>query len=223
MGRARRPFDPVGNYHFSVELDGIVVGECDKVEGLSYEVELIEYRVSDQPMLPRYRPGSAKYGSVSLKGGHVESWEFCDWLARCQAGIYERKDLTINVYDNAGGGVVAWHLYRCLPTKWSASSLEGKGNEAFFDSLELRVEEGQRVKATPLRAGAQPRVVVTRESPTGRNLEFRDTVTGREMDREEFVDAIRDGTYADDYQVRQVNGLATPAAKPNDTTADNLG
>lgn len=66
------------------------------------------------------------------------------------------------------------------------------------------------------------RVTVTRQSPTGRNLRFRDNKTGRYMSRPEFVRAINNGTYKH-YHVRRVNGVPTPAANPNRTTSDNLG
>jgi hypothetical protein len=66
------------------------------------------------------------------------------------------------------------------------------------------------------------RVTVTRQSPTGRNLRFRDNKTGRYMSRPEFVRAINNGMYKR-YHVRRVNGVSTPAANPNRTTSDNLG
>lgn len=222
MGIARREFDPVGNYAFSVELDGITAAQFSAVDGLSYECELIEYRVSEAPNLPRFRPGTAGFGSVTLKGGVIDSTELVDWIARCQAGIYERKDITINVYDNAGHGVVGWNLFRCLPSKWSITSLDGKGNDVSFRSIELRVEEARRVGAPGPARGNEPRVVVTRESSSGKNLDFKDTETGREMSKDEFVDAIEAGEY-EDYHVRNVGGDKIPASNPNQTTSDNLG
>lgn len=67
------------------------------------------------------------------------------------------------------------------------------------------------------------RVIVSHESRSGRNLRFRDTSTGRSMSRAEFVKAIHFGTYADNYHVRKVNGVLTPAANPDGKTQNNLG
>ena len=141
MGAARRDFDPVGNFHFLVEVDGIIAGKFAAVDGLSFEVELIEYRVSDQPNLPRYRPGTAKYGRITLKRGYVENTTFNDWVAKVQQGDYKRLNLNITLCDNAQNPVCSWDLFRCLPAKWSIASLEGKGNDALYESLEIAVEE----------------------------------------------------------------------------------
>ena len=66
------------------------------------------------------------------------------------------------------------------------------------------------------------RVKVTRESDTGRNERFMDTVSGRYMSREQFVTAIKNGNY-DDYHVRRINGVNTPCSNPNNKVKDNLG
>ncbi|MDX9721864.1 MAG: phage tail protein [Myxococcota bacterium] len=136
---ARRELDPVTN--FSFEVDGITQGKFAGVDGLSYEIEMIEYRVSDEPMLPRFRPGLPKYGRITLKRGYVMNPEFNEWITQVQAGNYERKDGSIVLKDYYGEEVRRWNLYRCLPTKWNIGSLEGKGTEALYESLELVVEE----------------------------------------------------------------------------------
>lgn len=135
----RRKMDPVGNYVFTV--NDITAGAFSGVDGLSYEIEMIEYRVSDNPMIPRYRPGLPKYGRITLKRGYVVNTEFNDWIEKVQSGIYERKDGSIELKDNAGNTVQRWNLFRCLPTKWNIGGLDGKGNEVVYESLELVVEE----------------------------------------------------------------------------------
>ncbi len=68
-----------------------------------------------------------------------------------------------------------------------------------------------------------PRVKVIRESNTGRNERFRDTKTGNEMTRNQFVKAIDNGTYSADYYNRKINGVMTPVSKPDGNTKNNLG
>jgi len=136
---ARRSFDPVTN--FSFEVEGITQGKFAAADGLSYEIEMIEYRVSDEPMLPRYRPGLPKYGRITLKRGYVLNPALNEWIAQVQAGNYERKDGSIVLLDYYGEEVRRWNLLRCLPTKWSIGSLDGKGTEALMESIELVVEE----------------------------------------------------------------------------------
>lgn len=66
------------------------------------------------------------------------------------------------------------------------------------------------------------RVSKTREGPTGRNLEFRDNVTGRIMTVEEFMDAIRAGEYPE-YEVQRTRrGVRYPRSKPDSRGDNNL-
>ena len=66
------------------------------------------------------------------------------------------------------------------------------------------------------------RVIVNRESETGRNETFHDTITGRNMNREQFVRAIENGKY-DGYHVRTINGISTPCSNPDKSKGNNLG
>jgi hypothetical protein len=66
------------------------------------------------------------------------------------------------------------------------------------------------------------RVSVTRESGSGRNQQFHDNRTGRNMSREEFVRQIERGTYPN-YHVRKINGVKTPASNPDSSENNNLG
>ena len=64
-------------------------------------------------------------------------------------------------------------------------------------------------------------VIVTSESDSGRNLQFFDKKTGEKMNRAEFVREIKQGNF-DDYHVRVINGVPTPASNPDRSEANNL-
>lgn len=65
------------------------------------------------------------------------------------------------------------------------------------------------------------RITVTDESDTGRNQEFHDNLTGRNMSRAEFVRRIENDEYPN-YHVREINGIKTPASDPDDSEGNNL-
>ena len=65
------------------------------------------------------------------------------------------------------------------------------------------------------------RVKVTQESDSGRNQRFRDTRTGQEMTRPQFVKKIENGKYPK-YHVRVINKIKTPVSNPDNTTNNNL-
>ena len=69
---------------------------------------------------------------------------------------------------------------------------------------------------------SQPRVIVTRENDSGRNTNFKDTDTGRYMNRAQFVKSIEHGSY-EDYHVRVINGVPTPVSNPDNAANNNLG
>ena len=65
-------------------------------------------------------------------------------------------------------------------------------------------------------------VRVTRENESGRNQQFKDTKTGEQMSRAEFVRQIRSGDRPG-YHIRDVNGVATPVSNPDRSEGNNLG
>lgn len=135
----RREFDPVGNYNFFV--DGISSGVFTGVDGLNYEVEMVEYRDAENPTIPRFRAGMPKGGRITLKRGFITSVDMNKWIEDISAGVYERKDATIQLLDNAGEVISSWNLYNCMPSKWTMSGLDGKGNDSAMETIELVVEE----------------------------------------------------------------------------------
>ena len=66
------------------------------------------------------------------------------------------------------------------------------------------------------------KVVVTKESESGRNQKFKDTGSGRTMNRQEFVHKIVNDKYPD-YHVRRINGVLTPVSNPDKKKGNNLG
>ena len=66
------------------------------------------------------------------------------------------------------------------------------------------------------------RVTVISETDSGRNERFRDNASGHTMSRTEFVASIEGGRY-DNYHVRVVNGVKTPASNPDKSENNNLG
>ena len=65
------------------------------------------------------------------------------------------------------------------------------------------------------------RIKVTQESDSGRNQRFRDTKTGQEMTRAQFVKQIENGQYPN-YHIRKINKIKTPVSNPDETTNNNL-
>ena len=65
------------------------------------------------------------------------------------------------------------------------------------------------------------RITVTNESDSGRNLNFHDNRSGKDMTRAQFVTEINRGNY-NQYYVREINGIDTPVSKPDGIESNNL-
>lgn len=142
---ARRVCDPVANFMFTASIDGLGEVHCNGVDGLSYEVEMIEYRSSDMPMVPRFRQGLNKVGRVTLKRGYLnqaDGRKLLEWLQESESKTMQRRNINIALTDQKvnDGEKMSWSLIDCMPTKWSLSSLDGKGNEVVVESIEFVCE-----------------------------------------------------------------------------------
>jgi len=67
-----------------------------------------------------------------------------------------------------------------------------------------------------------PRLIVTRESDSGRNTAFKDTKTNETISRAKLVKEIDKGNYPD-YHNRKINNVKTPCSNPDNSKNNNLG
>jgi hypothetical protein len=65
------------------------------------------------------------------------------------------------------------------------------------------------------------RITVTQETPTHRNVRFRDNLTKQEMTRPQLVQKIKNGDLPN-YHIRKINGVDTPVSNPDNSQNNNL-
>ena len=144
-GEAHRDYDPLVNYAFKVEMGDLQVARFNGVDGLNYEVEMIEYRDSANPNLPHYRQGRRKPVRVTFKRGVLVNGnvDLLTWLQEVEAGAISPKDITVTVgayglkETEANGNQNFWILHECMPAKWSLGALDSNSNSALIESLEV--------------------------------------------------------------------------------------
>ena len=154
IGR-RVEMDPLDSFAFKVEIDGLEVARFNNVDGLNYEAEMIEYRSSNNPNLPKFRQGRRKAGHLTLKRGILVgggSNPLFDWIREVEAGTITPRNIAISIgrygrdsfdqaVDETKGGKQQWQLLQCRPTKWGLSTLDSNSSNALIETLELAVEE----------------------------------------------------------------------------------
>jgi phage tail-like protein len=130
--------DPLLDYNFAVEIEGLVAGGFSEVSGLEVELEVQDYREGGVNSFIHKRAGPAKYSSnLILKRGMTDNMVLWNWYWNAVQGIIDRKNVSILLLDQAGQEVVRWNFEQAYPVKWTGPDLRATANEVAIESLEL--------------------------------------------------------------------------------------
>ena len=133
--------DPLRNFRFRLEIDGIQQAGFNEVTGLDVTVDPIDYREGDDLTFVRKLPGLTKFGNVTLKWGITNSTELYDWHRAIVDGHIQRRPVVIILIDEAGNDRARFQLVEVWPSKYVTSGLKAQGNGVVIEMLEL-VSEG---------------------------------------------------------------------------------
>lgn len=144
-------FDPYKNFKFRVKWDGRYVAGISKVSALKRSTELVEHREGGDPSTSRKSPGRTKYEAITLERGVTHDPEFEQWAARVWnfgSGLGQevmladfRKDLIIEVYNEAGQVAIAYQVYRCWVSEYQAlPDLDANANAIAIQTIKLENE-----------------------------------------------------------------------------------
>jgi phage tail-like protein len=144
-------FDPYKNFKFRIKWDGKYVAGISKVGSLKRSTEVVEHREGGDPSTSRKSPGRTKYEAITLERGVTHDKEFEQWANKVWqygAGLGQevslkdfRKDIILEVYNEAGQLVIAYHLYRCWVSEFQAMpDLDANANAVAIEQLKLENE-----------------------------------------------------------------------------------
>ncbi|NEO43238.1 MAG: phage tail protein [Moorea sp. SIO4A3] len=148
-------FDPYKNFKFRVKWDGNYVAGVSKVGALSRTTEVIEHRTGGDPSSSRLSPGQTKYEAITLERGVTHDPAFEQWANKVwnygsglgsEVSLKDfRKDLIIEVMNEAGQVAIAYKVYRCWVSEFQAlPDLDASGNEVAIQSIQLQNEGWER-------------------------------------------------------------------------------
>lgn len=149
-------FDPYKNYMFRVWWDGRPVAGISKVSALKRTTEVVSHREGGDFSTPRHSPAGSKYEAVTLERGVTWDLEFEQWANKVYdvtAGVVSslkdfRKDVTIQLMNEAGQVVMAYTLFRCWVSEFQAmAELDANANAVLIQSIVLQNEGWQRDEA----------------------------------------------------------------------------
>lgn len=148
-------FDPYKNFKFRVKWDGRYVAGVSKVTGLKRTTEVVKHREGGDPSSSRKSPGRTEYEAITLERGVTHDPEFENWANRIWnfgAGLGAevslktfRKDIIIELYNEAGQLVIAYKVFRCWVSEYQAlPDLDANANAVAIQSIKLENEGWER-------------------------------------------------------------------------------
>ena len=148
-------FDPYKNFKFRVKWDGRYVAGISKVGALKRSITPVEHRVGGDPSTVRKSPGQTKYEAITLERGVTHDVEFERWANKvwnygsglgAEVSLKDfRKDLIIELYNEAGQLAIAYKVYRCWVSDYQAlPDLDASGNAIAIQTLKLENEGWER-------------------------------------------------------------------------------
>src|SRR5947208_5096070 len=155
-----RRFDPYKNFKFRLKWDGRYVAGVSKISALRRSTEVVEHREGGDPSTGRKSPGRTKYDPITLERGVTHDPEFERWANKVWsfgAGLGAetslknfRKDLIIEVYNEAGQVALAYKVFRCWVSEFQAlPDLDANANAVAIQHLKLENEGWERDREVP--------------------------------------------------------------------------
>lgn len=148
-------FDPYKNFKFRVRWDGRYVAGISKVSALKRTTDVVEHREGGDPSTVRKSPGQTKYEALTLERGVTHDKDFEQWANKVwnfgsglgsETSLRDfRKDVILEMYNEAGQLAIAYRIYRCWVSEFQAlPELDASGNAVAIQMLKLENEGWER-------------------------------------------------------------------------------
>jgi phage tail-like protein len=148
-------FDPYKNFKFRLKWDGVYVAGVSKMTALKRTTEVVKHRHGGDPSSSRKSPGRTEWEAITLERGVTHDAAFEAWARKVWhlgAGLGAetslkdfRKDILIEVYNEAGQKVLAYMVYRCWVSEYQAlPDLDANANAVAIQTLKLENEGWER-------------------------------------------------------------------------------
>jgi phage tail-like protein len=142
-------FDPYKNFKFRVKWDNRYVAGVHKVSGLRRTTEVIEHREGGDPNVSRRSPGRTAFAPIVLERGLTHDTAFEEWAGKVWTASAQdvsladfRKDVLIDVFNEAGQKVLSYKVHRCWVSEYEAfADLDANAGGHALERLTL-VHEG---------------------------------------------------------------------------------
>ena len=153
-------FDPYKNFKFRVRWDGKYVAGISKCSALKRTTEVVKHREGGDPSSSRKSPGRTEFEAITLDRGvtHDKEFEQCAnkvWNFGSGLGAEVslkdfRKDILLEVYNEAGQRVITYKIFRCWVSEFqSLADLDANANAVLIQHIKLENEGWERDAEVP--------------------------------------------------------------------------
>ena len=152
-------FDPYKNFKFRVKWDGHYIAGISRISALRRTTEVVEHREGGDPSMWRKSPGLTKFEPITLERGVTHDPAFEQWANKVWnfgAGPGEvslkdfRKDITIDMFNEAGQLVLSYKVFRCWVSEYQAlPDFDANANAVAMQHLKLENEGWERDVEVP--------------------------------------------------------------------------
>ncbi|HEY4459252.1 MAG TPA: phage tail protein [Pseudonocardiaceae bacterium] len=150
--------DPYKNFKFRVKFGtGPYVAGISKVSALKRTTEVVKHRDGGDESSSRKSPGRTEYDAITLERGVTHDTDFEQWANKvwnynnAQAAADQRtkevslqdfrKDIIIDMFNEAGQVVLSYHVTRCWVSEYQAlPDLDANANAVAIQHLKLENE-----------------------------------------------------------------------------------
>ncbi|MEP0826312.1 MAG: phage tail protein [Nitrososphaera sp.] len=148
-------FDPYKNFKFRIKWDGRYVAGLSKMTALKRTTKPIEHREGGDPSTNRKSPGRTSYDAITLSRGVTHDLEFEKWANKiwhfgnnvgAEVSLKDfRKDILIEVLNEAGQVAIAYKVYRCWVSEYQAlPEMDSNGEAVAIQTIKLENEGWER-------------------------------------------------------------------------------
>ncbi|MER5491453.1 phage tail protein [Streptomyces sp. LE64] len=148
-------FDPYKNFKFLVLWDGKTVAGCSKISPLKRTTEVVKHRNGGDPNSPRKSAGRTEFEAITIERGVTHDPEFDRWANKVwmvgqglgnESSLKDfRKDIVIQVLNEAGQVALAYKVYRAFPSEYQVlGEMDANANAVAIQHLKLECEGWER-------------------------------------------------------------------------------
>jgi phage tail-like protein len=147
--------DPYLNFKYRLKWGGNFIAGISKVSSLKRTTEVVEHRCGGDPQTAHKSPGRFKYEAITLERGLTQDKDFHDWAGHVwnfgsqfgsQVSLADmRKDIQLELYNEAGQLVLRYNIYRCWVSEYQAlPDLDANANAIAIEHIKLENEGWER-------------------------------------------------------------------------------